>query len=201
VITGTPRQYAFGPQFCDNTQAKRQGKTSLYFEVRQFDQFNVIKQLLPANCLAFIREEIPGLKTDTACLPQPRTSLQAPFTRSVVEFLPKTNLYLHDLAVKVSPAFEFEFENFLKEYVRIQTGENCMQVSIEDRKLRIGVHNGWKNMSVRETEAVLNPPDKNMRCTVPQLLCLQDYITDPICALTFSVSFTALLPTKPRQEV
>ena len=80
----------------------------LTFQNREFRSFDILKKLVPQNCLVGSTEKIPGLIE--GCFPIPRFRPQDPFQDVKVTPQMKTVVYLHNLKLSVTPAFESRFK-------------------------------------------------------------------------------------------
>ncbi len=190
----------------DVSQISRHGKTMLTFEFKVHKPFDAIMNLVPQNCLVNMKEIIPGLDTDVGRFPIPRANFNSPMSTDYVKMKHKRPLYLHNIELKQSSAFETQFENFLRNQVSIYNGElgqGVAPVMIEKRYINVGVSNAWRNLnsSSREKEVLLEDPDRNGSCYGAESICLENYIEDPLIALTFSIVFVATLPIRPVPKV
>lgn len=109
-------------------------------------------------------------------------------------------IFLHNLKLACSVEFEKQFESFLRDAVTVENEdlENAVQmVSIRRRTIHVGVHNTWKNLGGQEKMINLEEPDRMGICQGSGTVELNNYIEDPLIALTFRVEFEALLPVRP----
>ncbi len=67
--------------------------------------------LIPQNCFCGSQEIIPGLTNDK--LPNPRGA-GGNLGQVKLEMLPKSTIYIHNIQMITSTAFENRFENFLR---------------------------------------------------------------------------------------
>ena len=83
-------------------------------------------------------------------------------------------------------------------------GQGIAPVMIEKRYINVGVSNAWRNLnnaSTREKEVPLDDPNRAGICNGPETICLENYIEDPLIALTFSIVFVATLPIRPAPKI
>jgi len=67
--------------------------------------------------------------------------------------LPKVNIYVHNIQMLTSTAFESRFENFLRKMkqekyrgLNIAKGGNGESVIIDERRIIVSVNNTWRNI-------------------------------------------------------
>ena len=76
---------------------------------------------MPQNCLCNVQGDVvPGLNTEFSKLPIPRENFSSPYLTRAVEARVKKPIYLHNLTLHSSAEFERQFEDFLREVVRIE---------------------------------------------------------------------------------
>ena len=112
-------------------------------------------------------------------------------------------IFLHDIELRCEPDFEIQFENFLREKLRLEDPETAKGmaqslVSIEKRTVYVQAHNTWCNLLESEV-AVEMTNERDGVCRGNHSVPIRKYIEDPLVALVFRVEFEATLPGNIRR--
>lgn len=110
--------------------------------------------LVPQNTFIGLEDSIPGLQCER--LPNPRQG--GNLSKAIdLPLLPRATLYIHNIQMLTSIAFESRFENFLRrmrqermrnskngEAGQMDGGEN---VYIDERRIMVSANNTWRNIT------------------------------------------------------
>jgi hypothetical protein len=107
--------------------------------------------LIPQNCFSGLEDIIPGLVNDK--IPNPRSGAGNNLARAIdIQVLPRANLFIHNIQMLTSTAFESRFENFLRrmkqeKYRGVKLAANFNDnVYIDERRIIVSVNNTWRNI-------------------------------------------------------
>lgn len=131
-----------------------------------------------------IQDLIPGLVGDF--FPNPRSGVRGNLggAKTVVEICKQQKIYIHNIQMLCSIAFENRFLSFLKavklEKIKTQRGtvppNQNDNVYISERRIVVSINNSWKNIN-EETFVQMGPPsDKGVSnsggsLTINNFLC------------------------------
>lgn len=121
--------------------------------------------------------------------------------------MPKATIYIHNINMITSIAFENRFENFLRkmkqEKLRTARGHyNTTQtdnVYISERRILVSANNTWKNIT-EDTYVSMGPPNEQGISTSGGSLTIKNFICHPLVALMFRIEYKAVLPTEKSSE-
>jgi hypothetical protein len=191
VLKGSPRDLVTLMSDNGNT-----GSTcSMTVSLREYKRFDALINLVPANNFVTQDEEIPGLTTAKFPLPDVRNPKEEKITaKSFVE------IFVHNVELNSSPKMETELQNTMAALYSLmkmdKKGQKMsprkLNVEILERKIKVTVHNTWKNITTHSTFA-LNPPDKFGVYRSDSMLSLKNYIPDDYTAIVFEVEFVVEL--------
>jgi hypothetical protein len=106
-----------------------------------------------------MEEVVPGIEGDK--IPNPRTA-----GRMVeLKLLPRADLYIHNIQMITSTAFESRFENFLikmkqEKYKGLQNARGTHEnVLIDERRIIVSVNNTWRNV-VEDSYVSMSSPSQ-----------------------------------------
>jgi hypothetical protein len=111
--------------------------------------------LVPQNTFIGLEDNIPGLQCER--LPNPRQG--GNLSKSIdLPLLPRTTLYIHNIQMLTSIAFESRFENFLRRMRQERmkntkarngaaAGMEGENVYIDERRIMVSANNTWRNIT------------------------------------------------------
>jgi hypothetical protein len=100
-----------------------------------------------------MEETVPGLVNDH--FPNPKGTTQTQGRPLELQVYPPASLYIHNIQMITSTAFETNFENFLKRLrqekltslAKADAAKNVSQnVFIDERRIIVSVNNTWRNI-------------------------------------------------------
>eukprot|EP00347_Sterkiella_histriomuscorum_P000155 403376962 len=122
------------------------------YEIRDFEVIQSVKRLVSQNCFFSPGEVIPGLADDK--MTKPKIGNANLGQNLKIELSKTETIYIHNIQMITSIAFESRFESFLRKMKleRSRTakmGENhnvSDSVIIQERRMVVSANNTWKNI-------------------------------------------------------
>ena len=148
---------------------------------------------MPRNTFVGLEEVLPGIEGDK--IPNPRTAGKL----LSVNLLPRADLYIHNINMITSTAFESRFENFLRRMKQEKyrgadnARGNLNNVVIDERKIIVSVNNTWRNV-VEDAYTSMSSPNQQGVSTSGGSLTIKNFICHPMVALIFRVEYKATIP-------
>jgi hypothetical protein len=154
-----------------------------------------------------MEEVVPGLVNEM--FPNPKGGPQSQ-GRVVLDMqlIPRATLYIHNIQMITSTAFETNFENFLKRLRQEKlaglnkadaaaTGNK--NVFIEERRIIVSVNNTWKNIQ-EDAIISMSAPTPAGLSSGNGSLTIKNFIKHPLVALIFRVEYRATIPMTDYNE-
>jgi len=202
LTKGSPRSIGSGGA-STATSKSGQGAVRLTFEMRDFPPFERLKLLIPANCFVGMHEVVPGLVSDFIPSPKP-TGMAKPKN---LELCKSQRMYIHNIEMVCSIAFENRFVNFLKVLKKqklttfrgtLSQNEND-NVHISERRVTVGVNNTWKNLS-DENFIQMGPPNEKGISNSGGSITVNNFYCHQLVAILFRIEYKALILMNNKQS-
>ena len=189
LIKGSPRDLATLMQDSSNTGSTCQMSVSL----REYKRFDALKELVPANNFVNRDDVVPGLTSGRFPIPNSRDPQAEKEPIAAKNFM---EIFVHNVELNSSPKMETELQNTMAAMYSLmkmdKKGQKMsprkLNVDILERKIKVTVHNGWKNVTTHSTFA-LSRPDNFGVYRSDSMLSLKNYIPDDYTAIVFEVEF------------
>jgi len=135
ILEGSPR-FLLLPKI---TEISKKG-TKVEFQTMAAGGLNVLKKLVPENCLIGPHEILPGLAAEQ--LPTYAGNLlQSDENSEILKLLPSMNLYVNNCVIKVPPNIDNFIEKSFCEALDVDL--LLTNVTVYEYRLRVAAHNQW----------------------------------------------------------
>jgi len=123
--------------------------------------------------------------------------------------LNRTTIYIHNIQMLTSIAFESRFENFLRRMVQEKqrnakgqysnSAPESEQVFIEERRIMVSANNTWKNIT-DDTYVSMGAPNQQGVSLSGGTLAIKNFICHPLVALIMRVEYKASITLDKHRE-